>query len=152
MDFKSDVVSVVLVLFFFIFVTWHFPSNRARLLLLYLRIKWPHTLITPMIRNSRTFAVLLSLLAWWAVKILLHIPLWHVSTGFNRNFCIAHNTLCLRSGLCNNFFPISPGCYSRSETNWSPSLCRIWRGANKMHYGQCKSGEWIFNVDIKQNS
>ena len=42
MDFKSDVVSVVLVLFF-IFVTWHFPSNRAPLLLLYLRIKLPHT-------------------------------------------------------------------------------------------------------------
>ena len=95
--------------FYFFFVTLHFPSNRARLLLLYLRIKWPHTLITPMIRNSRTFALLLSLLAWWAVKILLHIPLWHVSTGFNRNFCIAHNTLCLRSGLCNNFFSISPG-------------------------------------------
>ena len=39
-----------------------------------------------MIRNSRTFAVLLPLRAWWAVKILLHIPLWHVSTEFNRNF------------------------------------------------------------------
>ena len=25
-------------------------------------------------------------------------------------------------------------------------------GANKMHYGQCKSGEWIFNVDITQSS
>ena len=25
-------------------------------------------------------------------------------------------------------------------------------GANTMHCGQCKSGEWIFNVDIKQSS
>ena len=152
MDLKSDVVSVVLVLFFFIFVTLHFPSNRARLLLLYLRIKWPHTLITPMIRNSRTFAVLLSLLAWWAVKILLHIPLWHVSTGLIATFVLSIIHFVCALVCVTIFFPISPGCYSRSKTNWSPSLCRIWRGANKMHYGQCKSGEWIFNVDNKQNS
>ena len=69
-------------------------------------------------------------------------PILHVSTGFIRNFCIAHNTLCLHVVLYNNFFPISLGCYSCSKTNWSPSLCKIF-GANKMHYGQCESGEWI---------
>ena len=36
-------------------------------------------------------------------KDTLTYPPRHVSTGFIRNFCIAHNTLCLRFGLCNNF-------------------------------------------------
>ena len=55
-------------------------------------------------------------------------PILHVSTGFIRNFCIAHNTLCLHVVLYNNFFPISLGCYSCSKTNWSPSLCKIFGG------------------------
>ena len=31
------------------------------------------------------------------------------------------------------------------------AYAKFW-GANKMDYGHCKSGEWVFDFDNKQNS
>ena len=75
--------------------------SRAPLLLLYLRIKLPHThyhthdkklsnlwgvIVTTCLLSSKdTFTYFF---------FLLHVP-----TEFIRNFCIAHNTLCLRFAL-----------------------------------------------------
>ena len=71
----------------------------------------------------------------------------HVSTGFIRNFCIAHNTLCLRFALfCVTIFSqfllgvtvvprqIEAQAYEKFGGGGGG-------GANKMHYGQCKNGE-----------
>ena len=72
----------------------------------------------------------------------------HVSTGFIRNFCIAHNTLCLRFALfCVTIFSqfllgvtvvprqIEAQAYEKFGGGGGAG------GANKMHYGQCKNGE-----------
>ena len=99
MDFKSDVVSVVLVLFF-IFVSWHLPSNRAPLLLLYLRIKLPHThYYTHDKKLSNLWGVIVTTCLLSSKDTFTCFFLLHVPTGFIRNFCIAHNTLCLRFAL-----------------------------------------------------
>ena len=99
MDFKSDVVSVVLVLFF-IFVSWHFPSNRAPVLLLYLRIKSPHTHYhTHDKKLSNLWGVIVTTCLLSSKDTFTCFFLLHVPTGFIRNFCIAHNTLCLRFPL-----------------------------------------------------
>ena len=158
MDFKSDVVSVVLVLFF-IFVTWHFPSNRAPLLLLYLRIKLPHTHYhTHNKKLSNLCGVIVTTCLLSSKDTFTCFFLLHVPTGFIRNFCIAHNTLCLRFALfCVTIFPNFSWVLQSFQNKLKPNLWKIWgggrgRGTNKMHYGQCKSGEWLFNVDIKQSS
>ena len=157
MDFKSDVVSVVLVLFF-IFVTWHFPSNRAPLLLLYLRIKLPHTHYhTHDKKLSNLCGVIVTTCLLSSKDTFTCFFLLHVPTGFIRNFCIAHNTLCLRFALfCVTIFSqflLGVTVVPRQiEAQLMKNLGVGGRGANKMHYGQCKSGEWLFNVDIKQSS
>ena len=79
----------------------HFPSNCPSLLLLYLKnIKWPYT-------RYHTYDKKLSNL--WGVIVTTCLmsnkdtftcpPILHASTGLIRNFCIANNTLCLRSAL-----------------------------------------------------
>ena len=48
-----------------------------------------------MIRNSRTFEVLLTTCLMSSKDRFTCPPILHVSTGLIRNFCIANNTLCL---------------------------------------------------------
>ena len=121
MDFKSDVVSVVLVLFL-IFVTWHFPSNCAPLLLLYLRIKRPH------LQNFWTFEVLLALLAWWAVKIRLHVPLYCMYLqGLFATFVllIIHFVCAL---FCVTIFPNFSWVLQSFQDKLKPKLMKNWGG------------------------
>ena len=69
-------------------------------------------------------------------------PILHVSTGFIRNFCIAHNTLCLHVVLYNNFSQFLLGVTVAPRQIEAQASAKFL-GANKMHYGQCESGEWI---------
>ena len=81
-----------------------------------------------MIRNSRTFEVLLTTCLMSSKDRFTCPPILHVSTGLIRNFCIANNTLCLHFALffCNHFFPISPGCYSRCTQIEVLAYAKFW--------------------------
>ena len=79
----------------------HFPSNCPSLLLLYLtNIKWPYTRYhTDDKKLSNLWGVIVTTCLMSSKDTFTCPPILHVSTGLIRNFCIANNTLCLRSAL-----------------------------------------------------
>ena len=81
-----------------------------------------------MTRNSRTFEVLLSQLAWWAAKILLHVLLYCMYLqGLYATFVLPIiHFVCALLYFCNHFFPISPGCYSRCTQIEVQAYAKFW--------------------------
>ena len=75
----------------------HFLSNCPYLLFLYLKnMKRPHTHDEKL---SNLWGVIVTTCLMSSKDTFTCPPILHVSTGLIRNFCIANNTLCLRSAL-----------------------------------------------------
>ena len=81
-----------------------------------------------MIRNARTFDVSLSQLAWWAVKIRLHVLLYCMYLqGLYATFVLPIiHFVCALLYLLYPFFPISPGCYSRCTQIEVQGHAKFW--------------------------
>ena len=108
----------------------HFPSNCPSLFLLYLKIiKRRHTryhTLTHDKKRSNLWGVIVTTCLMSSNDTFTYPPILHVSTGFIRNFCVAHNTLCLRSALFFvTIFPNFSRVLQSLHTNWSPSSCKI---------------------------